>query len=188
MVSTAVQEPKVGCLEGFESWLAEKHFGRERVEILILVCLIVYTAVFSYVSVYRHYAFNTHAWDLGIFTQSLWTTLNANHFLYYTCELVVSPGGSFFGVHFSPILGFILPIYQVFQVPETLLVIQSIVISLASTLSLSSFHLVRRSFTTRLPKCSCSDAVLVIVAAKDGKFFACTRVVMRGDIWILEVG
>jgi uncharacterized membrane protein len=132
MASTAVQDPEIGCFEGVESWLAKKHFGRERVEILILFCLIVYTVVFSSLSIYRHYAFNTHAWDLGIFTQSLWTTLNANRFLYYTCELIVNPSGSFFGVHFSPILALILPIYGAIQFPETLLVIQSFILSLAS--------------------------------------------------------
>ncbi len=122
----------MGFLEKFESWLAEKPWGRERVEILFLFFLFAYTTAFSSLSIYRHYAFNTHAWDLGIFTQSLWTTLNANRFLFYTCELIVNPSGSFFGVHFSPILGFILPIYGVIQSPETLLVLQSLILSLGS--------------------------------------------------------
>lgn len=132
MALTVVQEPETGLFEGFENWLAEKHFGIEHTIILIAFCLIVYTVVFSYVSIYRHAAFNTHAWDLGIFTQSLWTTLNANRFLYHTCELLVNPTGVFFGVHFSPILFLIIPIYGIVQAPETLLVIQSLILSLAS--------------------------------------------------------
>ncbi len=69
---------------------------------------------------------------MGIFTQSLWTTLYANKFLYHTCELFVNPSGDFFGVHFSPILFFVLPFYRLVTTPETLLVIQSFVLALAA--------------------------------------------------------
>jgi uncharacterized membrane protein len=132
MDSKRIQDSGIGCLERFESWLTKRLCGRERTAILVLSFLITYTAVFSSLSVYRHYAYNTHAWDLGIFTQSLWTTLNSNRFLYYTCELIVNPSGSFFGVHFSPLLFFILPVYGVLQAPETLLVLQSFILALAS--------------------------------------------------------
>jgi uncharacterized membrane protein len=83
-------------------------------------------------TVLRYYAFRTRAWDLGIFTQSLWTTSNVGKFFYYTCELVVNPSGSFFGVHFSPILFPVLPFYWVLQTPETLLVIQAFILALAA--------------------------------------------------------
>jgi uncharacterized membrane protein len=132
MAFYAILDPETGFLEEFENWLGKKHFGRERGEILLLLFIVVYTVTLSSLSVYRHYAYNTHAWDLGIFTQSLWTTLNTNRFLYYTCELIVNPSGSFFGVHFSPILGFILPLYGIFQSPETLLVLQSFILPLAT--------------------------------------------------------
>lgn len=69
---------------------------------------------------------------MGIFTQSLWTTLYANKFLYHTCELFINPSGSFFGVHFSPILFIVLPFYRLITTPETLLVIQSFFLALAA--------------------------------------------------------
>ncbi len=92
----------------------------------------IYCLFFSYLTINRHYAFKTCTWDLGIFTQSLWTTLYAGKFLYHTCELFINPSGSFFGVHFSPILFFILPFYLVYAAPETLLVIQSVAIASAA--------------------------------------------------------
>lgn len=119
-------------VEELETWLGNKLAGRERIDFILFLSVIVYTIVFSFSSILRHYAFNTHAWDLGIFTQSLWTTLNANGFFYHTCELFINPSGAFFGVHFSPILFFIVPLYWISQTPETLLVFQSFILSLAA--------------------------------------------------------
>jgi len=80
-----------------------------------------------------HYTFRTYAWDLGIITQSLWTTLNSDKILYSTLEVPYgNPTGNFMGVHFSPILFFILPIYAMYQTPETLLVFQSFILAIAA--------------------------------------------------------
>jgi len=87
---------------------------------------------FSSLTILRHLAFDTHAWDLGIFTQSLWTTAYGNKFLYYTVELFINPTGSFFGVHFSPLLLGLLPVYWAAPKPETLLILQAFVISLGA--------------------------------------------------------
>ena len=80
-----------------------------------------------------HYTFRTYAWDLGIIAQSLWTTLNSGKMLYSTLEVPYgNPSGNFLGVHFSPILLLILPIYALFQSPETLLVLQSFILAIAA--------------------------------------------------------
>jgi uncharacterized membrane protein len=92
----------------------------------------LYGIIFSIITILRYYSFKTRAWDLGIFTQSLWTTLYANKFLYHTCELFINPSGSFFGVHFSPILFLVLPLYRIVTTPETLLVLQSFILALAA--------------------------------------------------------
>jgi uncharacterized membrane protein len=42
------------------------------------------------------------------------------------------PNGSFFGIHFAPILFFIVPFYALFSGPATLLVIQSLVLALGA--------------------------------------------------------
>jgi uncharacterized membrane protein len=104
----------------------------ERSDILLYTAITLYGIFFSCLTILRYYSFMTRAWDMGIFTQSLWTTLYANKFLYHTCELFVNPSGVFFGVHFSPILFFVLPFYRLITAPETLLVIQSFILALAA--------------------------------------------------------
>ncbi|MEM4479803.1 MAG: DUF2079 domain-containing protein [Candidatus Bathyarchaeia archaeon] len=119
-------------IEDLETWLGTKFRKVDRSSIILSFLVAIYTLIFSSLTIMKHHAFKTYAWDLGIFTQSLWTTLYANKFFYHTCELFINPSGSFFGVHFSPILFFILPFYRIFTIPETLLVLQSFVIALAA--------------------------------------------------------
>jgi uncharacterized membrane protein len=119
-------------LEEREAWLSGKFHKVERSDIILCAAIAFYGIFFSLLTILRYYSFMTRAWDFGIFTQSFWTTLYANRFLYNTCELFVNPSGSFFGVHFSPILFFILPFYRLVTAPETLLVIQSFILALAA--------------------------------------------------------
>ncbi|MEM3640480.1 MAG: DUF2079 domain-containing protein [Candidatus Bathyarchaeia archaeon] len=79
-----------------------------------------------------HYAFKTYAWDLGIFTQCMWSTINLGKPLYYTIEVIRNPSLNFLGAHFSPILLLIVPIYALYQSPLTLLALQSFIVGLAA--------------------------------------------------------
>lgn len=115
-----------------EKFLARKISKVEMGTILVLVGIGIYTAIFSFFTIMRYYTFRTYAWDLGIFNQAFWTTLHDGKFFYYTPELVVNPSGSFFGVHFSPILFFLLPVYAIYPAPETFLVLQSLVLALGA--------------------------------------------------------
>jgi uncharacterized membrane protein len=118
--------------EDVEKWMSAK-FGRlDRASFILVLSIVFYGLLFSGVTITRYDAFKTRAWDFGIFTQSLWTTLNSGKLFYYTCELFVNPSGCFFGVHFSPILFLILPFYAAVERPETLLVLQSFIIALAA--------------------------------------------------------
>lgn len=103
-----------------------------KAEKIILLLVVVYVIVFSGYTVFMHYAFKTYAWDLGIFTQSLWTTVNTGQPFHYTIETHVNPSQNFFGTHFSPVLLLVVPVYAVFQSPLTLLVFQSFIIGLAA--------------------------------------------------------
>ncbi|MCW4042171.1 MAG: DUF2079 domain-containing protein, partial [Candidatus Bathyarchaeota archaeon] len=87
---------------------------------------------FSYNTILKYHSFRTYAWDLGIFSQSLWTTLYEGKLFYNTVELFIFPSGSFFGSHFSPILFLVLPVYALYSTPETLLVFQSFILALGS--------------------------------------------------------
>lgn len=98
----------------------------------IYLLITIYTVIFSYISILRHNAFSSTAWDLGIFEQALWSTINSGRLFWYCPELPINPGGCFFGIHFSPILFLILPVYGAFQATETLLVLQSFILALGA--------------------------------------------------------
>ncbi len=115
-----------------EQWLAIRHINIERSVIVLFLLILIYAVFFSSLTILRHWAFETHAWDLGIFTQSLWTTAYGNRFLYHTPELFINPSGSFLGVHFSPMLLVLSPLYWVAPMPETLLILQAFILSLAA--------------------------------------------------------
>ncbi|MEM3700801.1 MAG: DUF2079 domain-containing protein [Candidatus Bathyarchaeia archaeon] len=108
------------------------NFAEAKADKLIIVFIAIYTLVFSSYTIFMHYAFKTYAWDLGIFTQALWTTINLGKPLYYTIESVRNPSLNFLGAHFSPILLLIIPVYALYQSPLTLLVFQSFIIALAA--------------------------------------------------------
>ena len=90
----------------------------------------IYVIIVSTLALSRHYAFRTNAWDLGIYSQSLYSTLNHGKILYYTAELMGNPSGSLFGIHFSPFLFLLVPIYAIYQNPVTLLILRPIAISI----------------------------------------------------------
>ncbi len=105
---------------------------RQKHKVLLSVSILLYTVVFSYIAISKHYAFMSTAWDLGIYEQVIWSTINTGRLFWYTPEVLINPSCSFFGVHFSPFLFLILPIYAVFQATETLLVLQTFFLALGA--------------------------------------------------------
>ncbi|MCW4013825.1 MAG: DUF2079 domain-containing protein [Candidatus Bathyarchaeota archaeon] len=101
-------------------------------EMIIALAIAIYTITLTWFTIAKHNTFTTYAWDLGIFDQGFWTTINQDRMFYYTCELHLSESGSFFGIHFSPILFTVIPIYYLHQSAETLLFIQSLVLGLSA--------------------------------------------------------
>jgi len=105
---------------------------KNNIEKLLLVSLAVYILILSTISISKHYTFQTSAWDLGIYEQVLWSTANHGELFWYSVELPINQGGSFFGIHFSPFLFLIIPFYWVFQSTEALLVLQTIFVALGA--------------------------------------------------------
>jgi uncharacterized membrane protein len=89
-----------------------------------------YVIIVSTLALSRHYTFGTNTWDLGVYSQSLYSTLNHGKILYYTAELTGNPSGSLFGIHFSPFLLLLVPVYAIYQNPVTLLILRPIAISI----------------------------------------------------------
>lgn len=110
------------AVKGFLSMLSAR-----RMESLLLVSLGVFSAAMSYLTLVKYYTFHVTAWDLGVFSQSLYTTLNSHGFFVNNLEM-----GSHFHVHFQPILILFLPVFAIYQNPVTLLILQAIVVALGA--------------------------------------------------------
>jgi len=92
------------------------------------VFYVEFTTLWMYL---KHLSFQTFAFDLGIFMQSLYTTLY-NHLLFAETPDIVDSLTSlqyipFFRIHFSPIMFLLLPFYASFPSEITLFLIQSII-------------------------------------------------------------
>jgi len=97
--------------------------------LVLFLMAFIYIVIAGNVAFSMHNSFLTNTWDLGIYAQALYTTINHGKIFYYTAELPGNPSGSIFGIHFSPILFLILPIYAVRQDSTTLLFLKPIIIS-----------------------------------------------------------
>ena len=87
---------------------------------VVVLCLVLaYGVTFSYITILRHYAYLSTAYDLGDSEKLLWSTLNEGKFF------ITINGSSIFSEHFVPIWFVVLLFYALHQAPETLLVLQS---------------------------------------------------------------
>jgi len=113
-------------------YLSIEIFKIELGSIITWSCIVIYLVVFSSHTILKHRTFNSFAWDLGIYNQAFWTKVNTNEVFHYTCEKYLVESGSYFGVHFTPILYCIIPIYRMFPYSETLLVFQSFILGITA--------------------------------------------------------
>ena len=99
---------------------------------LVYASMFVYVIVLSAYTLMKHACFKTYAWDLGIYGQAFWNTVNVGGVFTYNCERHLVESGSFFGVHFSPALFLLLPLYTLRQNVTTLLVAQTLALGLSA--------------------------------------------------------
>jgi uncharacterized membrane protein len=97
---------------------------------ILFIMVLIYVTVISSLAIMSHYSFYTNAWDLGIYAQALYSTLNHGKLLYYSVEAIGNPQRSLFGIHFVPFLFFLVPVYALYQSPITLLILRPIAISM----------------------------------------------------------
>ncbi|MDE2001124.1 MAG: DUF2079 domain-containing protein [Patescibacteria group bacterium] len=79
-----------------------------------------YLLIFGIFTAIRQYHFQTQAWDMGIFDQLFWNTLHGR-FMQGTLEELPQH----FGIHFSPFLLALVPLYALVPSPYTLLFLQT---------------------------------------------------------------
>jgi uncharacterized membrane protein len=81
----------------------------------------VLTALFFGVALLRHRAFQSHGFDLGIFTNAMWNLVHTNGYV-----SSVKGGINLFADHQSPLFWVLAPIFWTVPRPETLLFVQSL--------------------------------------------------------------
>lgn len=151
-----------------EDFLAKRVLRRDSSELIVYLLIFVYTILLSYFTIQKYYAFNSFAWDFGNYHQALWTTLNGGKLFYFTPELYQIPSGSFFGLHFSPILFLLLPVYAAYQTPGTLFVFQSFIIALGA---LPLYWFTRDSLKSRLAAVGFSAVYLLYPPLQGANWF-----------------
>lgn len=99
--------------------------AKSRSGIPVLFLTLSFWFFFVIIAFSRHRAFDTRAFDLGIFAQAVWNTLQGN-FMYSSLK----EGICLLGDHFSPILLLTTPFYRLWPDPRMLLILQALATSI----------------------------------------------------------
>ena len=124
---------------------------------LTYVIIGLYALTFAVVSIIQHDSFHTHAFDLGNMDQAVWNTLQGQPFHFTNWEVA----NTRLAAHVEPILLLIAQFYRIYSSPKTLLVLQSIVISLGA---LPAFWLARDRLNHNLAGITFASAYLLFPA------------------------
>lgn len=108
--------------------------------IVLSVATAAFALVFSWLSVARHAAFQSHAFDLGNMDQAVWNTLHGRPLRFTDMEVGHIVLTSRLAIHVEPLLLLFAPLYLVHSGPETLLVSQAVV---AATGAIPAYLLAR---------------------------------------------
>jgi uncharacterized membrane protein len=102
-----------------QSWLALGIVG---------LLIVLYIAVFSALSVARHEAFETLAFDLGNYDQAIWNTIHGRLLRFTNVEGLSSR----LAQHVEPILLPVSLFYLLYDSPKTLLILQTVIVALGA--------------------------------------------------------
>jgi uncharacterized membrane protein len=107
-------------------WLAPPALAPLRPARAVAAGVVVYAGFFSFVTVSRHWMFETHALDLGQYAQGMWQLARG------VAPVDTILGWHAWGNHLSPIFYLLAPLSLVLAGPAHLLVIQSIALALGA--------------------------------------------------------
>lgn len=118
-------------------------------QIFLFFLCIVYFLYFSYFTLQRFYNMYPMRYDLGNMVQTVWNTTQGNIFVMTHPE--TGQNVSRFAIHGDFFLVLLAPIYKIFPTPETLLIIQSLLIGLSGIpLYLISIKLLNKRWVSLL--------------------------------------
>lgn len=105
-------------------------FKKYKYEIVLFLLIILYVLYFSYLTIVRHKSLNSSYYDLGIMDQTVYNT-SKGRFLELT-DPTKTQNIKRMAIHNDILLALIAPFYFIYKGPETLLIIQSIVLALGA--------------------------------------------------------
>jgi uncharacterized membrane protein len=112
-------ESRIRQPHAHQSWLALGTVG---------LLIVLYIAVFSALSVARHDAFETLAYDLGNYDQAVWNTIHGRLLRFTNVKGLTIR----LAQHVEPILLPVSLFYLIYSNPKTLLVLQTVVVALGA--------------------------------------------------------
>ncbi|MBI2864831.1 MAG: DUF2079 domain-containing protein [Chloroflexi bacterium] len=96
----------------------------------LAVAITVWAATFSTLSIWRHLALGTHAFDLGVYDQVIWNSSQGRLFEFSLSEEPLAANAlNYLGFHFSPGLLALTPLYWIVPDVRALLVVQTLAIA-----------------------------------------------------------
>lgn len=125
-----------------------------RARFICLVFVLLYAAVFAYLSVLQHLSFNTNAFDLGNFFQAVWNTAHGRPFEFTNW----SGANTRLAAHFEPILLPVAVVARFWPDPAALLVLQTVVVASGA---LSAFGFAYRRLGSELAALTFAAAYLL---------------------------
>jgi len=113
------------------SFITSFDIRQSKHEVLLAIGIIVYTTTLFCLTFLKHYCFRTLAFDMGIFIQIFWHSVNGNFLFTQPRGSSIHPT-SFFGVHFSILLLLLIKIYEIVPSVNLLFFSQSLGLALPS--------------------------------------------------------
>ncbi|MBI4302377.1 MAG: DUF2079 domain-containing protein [Chloroflexi bacterium] len=121
------------------------------------IIVALYALTFAYLSILKHDSYNTNAFDLGNMDQAAWNTAQGRWFEFSNWE----GADTRLAAHVEPIFIPIAQLYHLYSSPETLLVLQAVVVSLGA---LPAFWLARDKLKNNFAALAFASAYLLAPA------------------------
>lgn len=109
-----------------------KGFRAQLPWVLLAVMVLTFAIGFSWLSVLRHEAFQSHAFDLGNMDQAVWNTLHGRLLRFTDMAVGSRVLTTRLAIHVEPLLPVLSVLYLIHPGPETLLVLQPCVVALGA--------------------------------------------------------
>src|SRR3990167_4389688 len=122
---------------------------------LLSIGMLIYIAVFTYISFWKYDNFLYNALDLGIYAQ-VFESFGSGNYWYSSIQQ-----SSYLGDHFEPFILALLPFYLLIPHPKTLLVLQTIFLSLPA---IPIFFISREVFKNQVLSSKCQELLPIGIA------------------------